>query len=268
MIYSINMNYPCGSFNLGNQLFAIASLLGMAKRYKTSLLLQKEWEYNDSFNLKDVVRTTRETNVFLREPAFSCSLGFFDMFAEIFKREVVGIEGFLQTELYWKEFESDIRRNLSFNEELRTAMCDILNFCEIDTNHFVAISVRRGDFVKDLNHYLLPRDYYANAYKKFFDGYGVFFFSDDIRWCRENLSDISDRAFFADGLNSCQQMCLMSLFEKFIIANSTFSWWGAYLSKASNKIVIRPFHHFDGTLRTTNITDHYPKDWIGFDHKK
>jgi len=268
MLYSVNMGFPRGVFNLGNQLFAIASLLGMAKRYGTGLLLQNEWEYRHAFKLTDVAVSPCTANIFLREPSFTCCLDFFDKFGEIIKTENVGVIGYLQSAFYWNDFENDIRLNLSFSDELLSTMRGYLDSSRIDTGRFVAISVRRGDFATDPNHYLLPREYYINAYKKHFDGNGVFVFSDDIGWCRQNLAGMADRVFFADGLGGIEQLCLMSLFRNFVIANSTFSWWGAYLSTSGSKKIVRPCHHFDGALRTTSIADHYPKDWIAFDHVK
>lgn len=268
MLYSVNMGIPQGMFNLGNQLFVIASLLGMAKRYGTRVIFQNEWKYKQAFNTTDVAVCPSTANIFLREPTFACHLDFFDKFSKIAKDEVIGVGGYLQSELYWKDYENDIRRNLSFSDELRVAMHASLVSRQIDTNHFVAISVRRGDFVTDPNHYLLPKDYYINAYRKHFDGCGVYVFSDDINWCRHNLAEIADKVFFADGLNGIQQLCLMSMFKNFVISNSTFSWWGAYLSKEVDKKIVRPFHHFDGLLKTTSIADHYPMDWVVYDHIK
>lgn len=268
MIFSTKMHRSNNGFNLGNQLFVIAALLGMAKRYNTQLLFQKEWTYQNYFNLTDAIWGERPAYVFLREPRFSCCLDFFDKFKDAIKDEIVGIDGYLQSELYWENEKDIIRKNLSFNNAFYTSMQNLFTSYCIDINKIVAISVRRGDFKTDPLHYLLPREYYIYAYKEYFRDCTIFIFSDDMIWCRKNLSDISDTVFFADNMSNIEQLCLMSFFKNFIIANSTFSWWGAYLSTVANKKVVRPYHHFDGALKTTSIADHYPPSWIVFNHLK
>ncbi len=130
MIYSNMLHNPWLKFNLGNQLFVIASLLGMAHRYQTQLAFFKEWKNGRYFDLSDIPILTLPVNILFREPDFSYSIAFFDKFK----------------------------------------------------------------------------------------------------------------------------------------ANSTFSWWGAYLSEAEEKQVVRPYHHFDGPLKNVSIADHYPTEWLVYNH--
>ena len=91
---------------------------------------------------------------------------------------------------------------------------------------------------------------------------------DDIPWCKEKLYREGVKLVFAEKYGPVEQLCLMSTFDKFILANSTFSWWGAYLSQ-KKKIIIRPNYHFgkkwNGILCWD---DYYPMQWQIFDHKK
>jgi hypothetical protein len=75
---------------------------------------------------------------------------------------------------------------------------------------------------------------------------------------------------FADELGckkDIEQLALMSLCDHFIISNSTFSWWGAYLGEKEHSKIIHPAYHFAGKLlQTSNAKDYYPERWINFDH--
>lgn len=74
MIYSNVLHNPWLKFNLGNQLFVIASILGMSKRYNTNVGLMHEWEYQDYFKLTDVLVLERSINIVFMEPEFSYSI--------------------------------------------------------------------------------------------------------------------------------------------------------------------------------------------------
>jgi hypothetical protein len=107
-------------------------------------------------------------------------------------------------------------------------------------------------------------DYYQNAIAKI-EGIvsdpTYFIFSDDIEWCRQNLK-VSKESFFIDhnlGGNSHFDMYLMSLCKHNIIANSSFSWWGAWLNRNENKCVIAPKQWF---AVDKNTADLLPVDWI------
>lgn len=269
MITSQFFGHPRLNKNLGNQLFELASLIGLSKRYKTDLYLPDNWHYSVFFKFSsDFINNTKESFITIEEPAFHCCLDFFDRLKKIIKDEYVNIEGYLQSEEYWKPFKDEILRAFTFNDELELYSKSFLIKHKIDIKQYVAISVRRGDFETDPFHYLLPIEYYLGALQKHFSDKYVVVFSDDINWCRENFKFTETKVLFSENLNAIEQLSLMSKFQNFIIANSTFSWWGAYLSKNKTKKVIRPYHHFDGELKLkANIKDHYPKEWFVFNYE-
>lgn len=269
MIVSQYFGHPRLNKNLGNQLFELAALIGLSKRYNTALYLPDKWRYYCFFEYSSVLKfNSIETFVTIEEPAFHCCLSFFDRFETIIKNECVNIEGFLQSEKYWKSFEADIRKIFTLKKEVTEKAISFLTVNEVNSCQYVAISVRRGDFVTDPYHYLLPIEYYLGAFYRFFPDKKVIVFSDDIDWCKENFKMPSPMILFSENKSDIEQLSLMSQFQNFIIANSTFSWWGAYLSIMGNKKVIRPHHHFEGALKLkADIKDHYPTEWIEYNYE-
>lgn len=270
MIISQYLGNPRLNRNLGNQLFELASLIGLAKRYNTSLMLPPKWQYRSSFNLNSSIQYGNvDAFVSIREPEFHCCLEFFDKFEHILKNERVYVEGYFQSELYWKPFEDEIRKAFEFAISIKEDTDSFLTDNDIEVENFVAVSVRRGDFAVDANHYLLPFEYYIGAITLYFPEKDIMVFSDDIPWCKEHFCMADRRIVFSENKNAIEQLSLMSRFSDFVLANSTFSWWGAYLSQAKTKKVVRPYYHFDGELKIkNNLKDHYPSSWIVYNHYK
>lgn len=157
-------------------------------------------------------------------------------------------EGYWQTEKYFIDIRDHILEAYKFpkfsketrNSDLWHRMIDKIT---------VSIHVRRGDYLAISNaSSICTLDYYKQAINQLLkrvnpDLYLVF--SDDINWCKENLGYLlnSDHTVYVDwnkGADSFQDMHLMSLCKHNIIANSSFSWWGAWLNKNPDKMVIAP----------------------------
>lgn len=270
MISSPFFGDPYFRKNLGNQLFELASLLGLARRYHTSLYISDAWQYISFFKLSSFIQFQRlKTFITIKEPRFQCCLEFFDRLAPIIENECVTLEGYLQSEKYWKPVEEEIRDIFAFEDSLLQPAKMFLDTNRIDTDRFVAISVRRGDFETDPNHYLLPIEYYKGAVEKYFPEKDLIVFSDDLDWCKANFQYNDRRIVITENKTAIEQLCLLSLFKYYIIANSTFSWWGAYLSGDKQKVVVRPYHHFDGELKEReDVKDHYPEEWIEFNYEQ
>lgn len=161
------------------------------------------------------------------------------------------INGYFQSEKYFIE-NKDVIINLFTNEEIIERLSK--NFNNILENS-VSLHIRRGDYIKYSDtHNLLDIDYYNNALKILIHKIlpnkinNILVFSDDITYCKNNIKD--DRIFYVDDLEDYEQMYLMSLCNHNIISNSTFSWWGSYLNKNDNKIIIAPKMWFN---EKTNI---------------
>ena len=251
------------SGNLGNNLFQLAALIGLSKRYKTNACIPTNWKYEQYFTLTHIQINDIAPTLCIREPFFHFCIDYFDECKSEFESGIIDLLGWFQSKKYWEDYESEIRDALQFLPQLVES---ISSYRSTIDNSYVAVSVRRGDYETNPNFELLPKEYYLGALKKHFEGFKIVIFTYDFSWCKNNLTEIPD-ILFADTLSPIQQLCLMSKFENFVIANSTFSWWGAYLSSANSKI-IRPNYHFSGEkLIKHSWKDYYPDNWIVFDHK-
>jgi len=132
----------------------------------------------------------------------------------------------------------------------------------------VAIHVRRTDYLAEPRYGFLGADYYARAisYMKSQITNPLFvIFSDDMEWCRQEFKEegflfFGETAWQADYL----QLHLMSKCTHQIIANSTFSWWAAWLNSRKEKIVLRPLTPFQE--KTLLYEAHYPEEWIAINN--
>ena len=158
-------------------------------------------------------------------------------------------DGYWQCFKYFDCCSDDIIRYFTFVPATDSQNCDIIERINND-NKSVSLHIRRGDYLKsDIYRGLCGIEYYTKAilYVRSLLGDGIFFyiFSDDIQWCRENILCLlnKDKFIFVDWNSESQSfrdMQLMSLCRANIIANSSFSWWAAYLNKRNDKIVIAP----------------------------
>lgn len=246
--------------NLGNQLFEIASTIGLAQLHGHEYKFP-EWQYTKYF----------KEDLPLGQPPLDAKVineQHYHYHQWPIRGENYDLRGWLQSEKYWEHIEPQIRELFSFKDEMVTILRQRLeNAFERPT---IAISIRRGDYVGNPNYELLPATYYIQALLHHFPDYrdyNILFFSDDIPYCRVHFECLPN-AFFVDGLGAIEQLCLMSECDHFIIANSTFSWWGAYLGEKPGCKIIRPAYLFAGPLLIKNdAKDFYPDRWISFDHK-
>jgi hypothetical protein len=177
------------------------------------------------------------------------------------------LEGFWQTEKYFRDIADIIRDDLIFLPGLNDANTQVAR--QINTCNAVSLHVRRTDYVsKDAAatyHNLCSLSYYFNAIEEVVKAVpdAVFFlFSDDMPWVRENLQ-LDYPHYFIDhnkGKDSYADMQLMSMCKHHIIANSSFSWWSAWLNKYEHKIVVAPEKWFyNPEIDTSDII---PESWL------
>jgi hypothetical protein len=197
----------------------------------------------------------------------------------------IEVDGFWNTGKYFKDAESVIRSELTLKGVLtKEALKMERTLKELsESSSLICIHVRRGDYVSNIgaskHHGLKDLDYYREAIRIMLDKLTttssnlkpIFVLaSDDIDWVKENivplLSDtqyeILSNPFGANHskINDYEELYLMSLCHHFIIANSSFSWWAAWLSRSNNKTVIGPKQWI--TDPNTDTHDVMPDEWI------
>ncbi len=186
---------------------------------------------------------------------------------KILKSHASYLDGFWQSERYFKAIEETLRIEFTLKRSVSAGASKW--FPIIANNTSLAVHVRRGDYVSDPAtrdfHGLCSPDYYHQAIKmlseKTREQFKVFVFSDDIEWVKQNLNFSRETYFVSgEGLSDFEEMHLMSLCDHQIIANSSFSWWAAWLNKNESKIVIAPKKWFAGS--SENSDNIVPDEWI------
>ena len=123
----------------------------------------------------------------------------------------------------------------------------------------ISLHIRRSDYVeKQSYHPLCTLDYYKKALGKLPHNVPVLIFSDDPNWCKNQYLFQSDRFIVSETNDNLMDLCLMTMFSYHIIANSSFSWWGAWL--AGSKHVIAPKIWF-GPAANIDDKDLVPESW-------
>jgi hypothetical protein len=238
---------------LGNQMFQVASVTGIAEKMGTKAVFP-HWRYSQYFK-GEVTKYILNNTYKIPETVYHYN----EALHLLPNDKDYDLYGFFQSEKYWNK--ETILKQFAFDDAFVT---DIKKeFAKALSKPHVAISVRRGDFVNNPNYFQLPITYYLNAYYKHFGAeYNVIIFSDDLEWCKTHFRALPN-VYYAAHLSDIEQLCLMSLCENHIISNSTFSWWGAYLSQSEN--VYRPEKNLAGKLAKENSEkDYWPKEWKVF----
>ncbi|SIS92941.1 Glycosyl transferase family 11 [Thalassolituus maritimus] len=175
--------------------------------------------------------------------------------------------GYFQSEKYFSSIRDVLLKDLQIGQLQKECCGHIVN--EIVGQESASLHVRRGDYVTNGEankvHGLCGLNYIYESVSIIRNRVGnshlrIFVFSDDIEWCRNNIE--LDNVFFVEGNDTSPEvdLYLMSLCSHNIIANSTFSWWGAWLNQNSKKIVICPRQWF----RSNSLSDRdiVPDSWL------
>lgn len=253
---------------LGNQMFQYAALKGIAKNNGFDFCIPNYSDYIDDgignllktelFNVFDlkVDNLFQIDGQYINEPHFHFS-------EELFNNcpDNVSLVGFFQSEKYFKSIESEIRKDFSFRKEIVKSCHEA--FESLNLNNPIALHIRRGDYtINSDRHPVTPLEYYQKCLSYFDNDRDVVVFSDDPKWCSEQKIFSSDRFLISEGNDTYHDLCLMSLCSDFVIANSTFSWWGAWLANTGE--VYYPTDWF-GTAVNNDTKDLFPSEWIGVD---
>jgi hypothetical protein len=178
----------------------------------------------------------------------------------------VYFKGFFQSYKYFSGIEAEVRRRFSFINALDEG--NRLIAAEIRAANSVSLHIRRGDYVfwdkHDSSHVLCDLDYYEKAMdlmKQKTRACKFFVFTDDPDWIRSTFTFDYTLVEGNVATNSWKDMYLMSLCKHHIIANSTFSWWGAWLNPSAGKMVIVPKRWF-GNEMNKEMEHLSPPEWI------
>ncbi len=296
---------------LGNQLFQYAYARALALRSKTDLRIDLNWFSNiaptdtkrifllDAYNLPKSVQIvtlpspSKLRQVFKRIKAkISRDVFGYNDYTYYHRRALpveaganVEVEGFWNTEKYFKDAEDTIRKELTLKEKLSEEAVKVeQKIVELGkSSSLILIHVRRGDYVSNAqamkHHGLGSVDYYTKAVQNVFaelektleaSDPTFILASDDMEWVKENIVPLLHGASYEilsnpTVIKDFEELHLMSLCHHFIIANSSFSWWAAWLSESAKnigkkKIVVGPKQWVANSKIDTR--DVMPEDWI------
>ena len=277
---AISYNRLGSNGRLGNQMFQYAALRGIAAHRGFDWLIPKPDSYGDSnYGLFDCFRmeSVQESNFGILN-AQSISTGEFHFIQDFFNTcpDNVNLHDYFTSEKYFLNVSNIIRKDYTFKDEILEPCKEIID--EIENPIF--LHVRRGDYlVKPEAHPACPISYYEKALTHFDKDSSVLVFSDDIEWCKEQELFSDDRFMLSeytekypqtcDTLQGRQQalipyfdLCMMSLCNGGIIANSTMSWWGAWLIRTPSQPIIAPKNWFGSQYAHYNMSDLIPSGWI------
>lgn len=221
MSHKISFNLLGKYGRLGNQMFQYAALFAASEKSgKTPCANISGTNLDTGFELTRVEDELMDgEGVIYQEPDFSFTDQLFSAAKMIDAN--IDIRGYFQSQKYFADYEMEIKDEFDFRPEIRE--CVHL----LPTEPCVSLHIRRTDYLMmSKTHHNLPMEYYQEAMKEF-NGYRPVVFSDDIEWCKENLSWLDKPVFISN--DEFRDMFLMSMCNGHIMANSSFSWWASYL---------------------------------------
>ena len=239
---------------MGNQMFQYAMAKSMSMKYNVPFLMDRYSLDNFDWRNYDLDLFNIEEN-FIKEPVESLFIdeGWSDLtfrpniYNILDNKEIENIylQGYFQHIEYTEPIYDILKKEFTLKNEITNQRTlDLMS--DIRDNNSVMLNVRRTDFVNNPHHGTMDVDYYNKAISiinKNVENPKYFIFSDDIEWCKENLSNI-ENSFIVDhsykGDRFGEYLELMKNCKHFIIPNSSFAWWSAYLCDNKNKIVIAP----------------------------
>jgi len=263
MTISFNMIGHHG--RLANQMFQYATLKAIALKHGYSYTLPPS-EFNDPYHDHQLLEAFElsslpRENIRINETGKRLDEGHFHFNSGLYKNcpDDVDIFGYFQTEKYFKEFKKEVKRDFTFKESILTPAKGYRE--QVDSDEVISLHIRRGDYVNQPWHPCQSLEYYAQALSQLPTDIPVIIFSDDPQWVLEQNLFEPDRFYVSQGNSNVFDMCLMTLCQYHIIANSSFSWWGAWLSDSEK--VIAPKQWFGSPLSEQNDTkDLVPEEWI------
>lgn len=265
---------------LGNQMFQYAFGYSLSRSLDRKLFLDITYFNKINFDTKRnyeldgypivyedlIIKNNIFSRVIDRVSALNISEKNFNVlnFNDYRSSKKIILDGYWQSEDYFREFSGDIRKFFSGYKSKNAAYTQLRN--EIRGTNSTSLHVRRGDYVTNIKaslvHQVCGLEYFMNAIKiveKGNDNTRFFVFTDDIEWVGANLKDEKFRIVSAGNMNHFDELSLMSHCQNNVIANSSYSWWAAWLNPNENKKIVAPRRWFKNNLNTIGLI---PPNWI------
>ena len=277
---TIGYNQLGSNGRFANQMFQYAGLRGVAANKGYDFKVPPPGNYGRSdYALFECFEmgSVRPENFGLVDGG-SIATGQFHFYQKFFDNcpDNVNLHDYFQTEKYFKNIEDTIRYDFTFKKEVVDTCKDFLSTLPEEK---IFMHVRRGDYVNHPDqHPALPISYYEEGYKKF-DNPTVLVFSDDLEWVKQqeffqgdnflisefdvrydHLSDNIDGQ--GNSLVPFYDLYMMTQCNGAVIANSSMSWWGAWLQKNTTLPIVAPTPWFGVNYSHYNMNDLIPESWI------
>lgn len=282
------------SGGLGNQMFEYASAFAWAKETGDDLLIDTSFfdVYGNrswcrpyelaSFALHENTDFTRRGRLAIhvlpklslycrKRGTFHLGRYLFDAdnWAEARKYHSTTLYGYFANCHLFERYRDELLKAFSFRYAPDAANTRLLN--QIDSCQSVSVHIRRGDYLNSANAGVFHHptvEWYRAAMRQISEQVENpvwFFFSDDMQWVKEQFADVQNSVFVDTnhGADAYNDMRLMSRCRHNIIANSSFSWWGAWLNTNPQKIVIAPdkYYNDDNANKKKYLSRMIPQDW-------
>jgi hypothetical protein len=247
---------------LGNYLFQIAAAYSYGLTHnKKPLFPEKSFTvhkhistYYDNILTNVIFSSENIKSYFYKEPSFN--------FNKIpFIAGNLHMMGYFQSEKYFNNCKEEIKQLFSYPEEYVLKIKE--KYSDLLKHNTCSIHVRRGDYLNLPKHPTQDLSYYSKAIETLESNQTKFLvFSDDIEWCKIEFSKLNHDFNYIENNPDYEDLLLMSLCDNNIIANSSFSWWGAWLNKNNKKKVIAPAKWFGVDYNQFKTDDLYCEDWV------
>ena len=268
---------------LGNQMFQYAALRGIAdKRGYEWKIPPEDYQHTANYGLFETfeMSNVKEENIgFVNGQSVQendhCFIS--EFFTEC--PDDISLDGFFQTEKYFNHISDQIRQDYTFKKGYLEPCKQYIDSLDKPP---IFLHVRQADNIgREQFHPILPISYFEECLQEFPEDTPCFVFTDDLAWCKSQDYFKQDRFLFnenvqrysyvsMDGLGKMQNtllpqvdLCLMSLCSGAIIANSSFSWWGAWLQNDRGKVIAPDPKKWFGTSMThLDTSDVVPERWL------
>ena len=274
---------------LGNQMFQYAAGMSLSSKLKTNILIDLSWyeniergvthrsydlggfEFEQKFIkpqdyilqssglMKRIISPTKPYVGEYIEPSFNYNKNFFNI-----KNNTL-IEGYFQSEKYFIKIRKDLLKLFKIKNTSSKKSNQIIN--QAHDCKSISLHVRRGDYISNKNavqfHGFTNENYYKKAISLMnsrVDNPKYFIFSDDIKWVKNNFHLPEESIFVSHNKSGLEDMRIMVECKHNIIANSSFSWWSAWLGNIRGRVVIAPKTWLNDA--DTDTSDVIPERWI------